>query len=309
MMDKKNASYWRPHVFDEGNLEAERGIRLALVPTLLVMAVEVGAGIAFNSMALLADGLHMVSHLIALTLALFSYKSSRYFSNSHRFAFGTWKIEVLGGYTSAVILVGVAAIMLYESFKRLVLPLPINYDLVIFVALVGFATNILCVHFLRDESSFVHDHVCEDISYDPNQQSAYMHIVADAATSILAIIALFCGKFYGAYWLDPIMGIVGSILIFIWAYNLIKESCPVLLDAEMDSPVTKEIVDLILFNYPDVQITDLHVWRVAKTKYSCIVSLLMENNISVEEVHHSLRSLKELTHITVELVPKTHRNI
>lgn len=199
------------HVFDEGNPLAERNTRWAVLLTATMMVVEIIGGWLYNSMALLADGWHMSSHALALGLSVLAYAAARRFAHDTRFAFGTWKIEVLGGFSSAIFLVGVAGLMLYQSVERLIAPTPIRYDQAIAIAVVGLLVNLACAWLLKDghahhhEHGHHHEHDGHAHHHDLNLRSAYLHVLADAATSVLAILALIGGKFWGASWLDPVM--------------------------------------------------------------------------------------------------------
>ena len=234
------------HAFDEGNPLAERNTLWAVVLTAVMMVAEIIGGWMFNSMALLADGWHMSSHALALGLSVLAYGAARRFAHDARFSFGTWKIEVLGGYTSALLLVLVAGLMFYQSVERLIAPTPIHYNQAILIAAVGLAVNLACAWLLRDGHGHDHHHANHEHEthahhHDLNLRSAYLHVVADAATSVLAILALIGGKLWGAQWLDPVMGIVGAGLVAVWAYGLLRDSGKILLDAEMNAPVVAEI--------------------------------------------------------------------
>jgi cation diffusion facilitator family transporter len=194
-----------------------------------MMVAGIAGGWMFNSMALLADGWHMSSHTLALGLSVLAYGAARRYAHDTRFAFGTWKIEVLGGYTSALLLVLIAGLMLYQSIERLIAPTPIHYDQAIAIAVVGLLVNLVCSRLLKDGHG--HDHhdghpgqETHGHHHDLNLRSAYIHVVADAATSMLAILALIGGKFWGASWLDPVMGIVGAGLVAVWAYGLLRDA-------------------------------------------------------------------------------------
>lgn len=297
------------HVFNEGNPLAERNTRWAVVLTAAMMTIEIIGGWIFNSMALLADGWHMSSHALALGLSLMAYTAARRLAQDNRFAFGTWKIEVLGGYTSALLLVGVAALMLFQSLDRLITPSPIHYDQAIIIAVVGLLVNLACAWLLKDGHH--HDHPGNDHHshhhghhhQDMNLRSAYLHVVADAATSVLAIFALFGGKLWGVAWLDPAMGIVGAALISVWAYGLLRDSGKVLLDAEMDAPVVAEIREAIAASPIPAEITDLHVWRVGKGQYACILALSVADAVSPDYFKRQINTHEELVHITVEVNP------
>lgn len=304
-MNTSAEKWYHSHIFDEGNPLAERNTRIAVALTAFMMVAEIIGGWAYNSMALLADGWHMGTHALALGLSVMAYGAARRYENDKRFAFGTWKIEVLGGYTSAIFLVGVAALMLYESVQRLISPTPIHYSEAIQIAIIGLVVNLICAWLLKDGHHHDHHHHDHEHSHDHhhdlNLRSAYMHVLADAATSVLAIIALFCGMLWGASWLDPIMGIVGAGLVTVWAYGLIRDSGRILLDAEMDAPVVDEIYDVIEASPIKATITDLHVWRVGKGKYSCILSLHTTEDVSPDFFRQQLSIHEELVHITVEV--------
>ena len=255
------------HTFHEGNPSGERKTRWVVLITALMMCAEIAGGWIFNSMALLADGWHMSSHTLALGLSLVAYAAARRYAADRRFNFGTWKIEILGGYTSAILLVLVAGLMLFQSFERLLSPSPIFYNEAIALASLGLLVNIVCAWLLQDDHTHGHGHSHDEHDHhhhDLNLRSAYIHVITDAATSVLAIIALIGGKFWGADWLDPVMGIVGAALVSIWAYSLIRDTSRVLLDAEMDAPIVRSIEQSIAEINPSVELTDLHVWRVAR---------------------------------------------
>lgn len=292
------------HSFDEGNPLAERNTRYAVILTAVMMVAEILGGWIYNSMALLADGWHMGTHALALGLSLMAYIAARRYAQDERFAFGTWKIEVLGGYTSAIFLIGVAAFMIYQSVERLISPLAIRYDQAITIAVIGLLVNLVCAWLLQDTHSHDHHHHHDhshDHHHDLNQRAAYLHVLADAATSVLAIIALICGKLWGAAWLDPVMGIVGGLLVTIWAYGLLRDTGKILLDAHMNDPVVEEIREVIDESPIKATITDLHVWRVGKGKYSCILSLVTDEAVSPDYFRERLSIHEELVHITVEI--------
>src|SRR6187399_2688598 len=188
----------------------------------------------------------MSSHTLALGLSALAYAYARRHAGHGRYTFGTWKIEVLGGYTSAIFLLGIAAVMIFQSLERLLQPQAIHYDEAIAIAVVGLAVNLLCAWWLRGSHDHGHDH-SHDHHHDHgkhadmNMRSAYLHVLADAATSVLAIVALFGGLLWGASWLDPVMGLVGAALVSIWAAGLLRDSGRILLDAEMDAPVVAEV--------------------------------------------------------------------
>ncbi len=292
------------HVFDQGNPLAERNTLLAVILTSVMMVAEICGGWIFNSMALLADGWHMSSHALALGLSVLAYAAARRFAHDSRFTFGTWKIEVLGGYTSALFLVLVAGVMLYQSVERLIAPMPIHYNQAIVLAVIGLFVNLACAWLLKGGHHHHDGHQHDKMHshhHDLNLRSAYLHVITDAATSVLAIIALSGGKLWGANWLDPVMGIVGAGLVAVWAYGLLRDTGRVLLDAEMDAPVVSEIRGVIEAGPVDAVICDLHVWRVGKGKYACILSLVTSPSIGSDYFKQQLSIHEELVHISVEV--------
>jgi cation diffusion facilitator family transporter len=292
------------HVFDTRNPVAERRTRQVMWLTLAMMVIEITVGTLAGSMALLADGWHMSSHALALGVSAGAYYLARRHAHDPRFAFGTWKIEVLGGYTSAVFLLGVAAYMGIESVTRLFNPAPIRFDEAIPVAILGLAVNLLSAWMLSQghapDAAHDHGHGHEH-HHDLNLRSAYLHVVADAATSVLAIVALVGGKYYGATWLDPAMGIVGTVLVGRWAIGLLRDTGRVLLDAEMDAPVVQEVREVVATLPGPPQLRDLHVWRVGKGKYACIVCLAGDGDLQPGLVREALGVHEELVHVTVEI--------
>lgn len=290
------------HNFDDINQRAKRNTLYATILTFVMMLWEIIAGIIYNSMALLADGWHMSSHALALGLSFFAYAMATKYKNDIRFSFGTYKIEILGAYSSAILLLVVAFFMVYHSIERFLNPVDILYKEAIFVAVLGLIINLICAFLLKDDHSH-HHHKHEEHHHheDINLKAAYIHVLADALTSILAIIALIAGMLWGAAWLDPIMGIVGSILVFVWAIGLIKQSGKILLDANMDTPVVDEIIEVIENSKVNAKILDLHVWQVGKGKYACILSLEVDEDISSNYFKKELEIHEELVHITIEL--------
>ncbi len=305
MQPPSSAEDWRhSHVFDEGNPLAERNTLWVVVLTTVMMVAEITGGWMFNSMALLADGWHMSSHALALGLSVLAYGAARRFAHDTQFAFGTWKIEVLGGYTSALFLVLIAGLMLYQSVERLIAPTLIHYDQAIAIAGIGLLVNLVCAWLLKEGNGHDHDHRDQKAHghhHDLNLRSAYLHVVADAVTSVLAIVALIAGKFWGAGWLDPVMGIAGAGLVAVWAYGLLRDSGRVLLDAEMNTPVVAEIREVIEASPIKANICDLHVWRVGKGKYACILSLVTTYDVEPDYFKRQLRVHEELVHISVEV--------
>lgn len=312
-MHTENLSNWiHDHVFDTGNDAAERSTRVVMWITAAMMVVEIAAGWWYNSMALLADGWHMSSHAVAIGLSAMAYATARRYSKDPRFAFGTWKIEILGGFASAIFLLGVAAMMLVGSVERIVSPQPIRYQEAIVIAVLGLVVNVVCAlilgkaHHHDHGHSHGHDHGHDHHGHhhDLNLKSAYLHVIADAATSVLAIVALFGGWVYGWSWLDPVMGIVGAVLVAVWAKGLIADTGKVLLDREMDHPVVDEIREVVETGTDagDTRITDLHVWRVGKKVYSCAMTVVTHDAMLTPDVVRKHLSVhEEIVHSTIEI--------
>ena len=314
-MHTENLSSWtHDHVFNQGSEKAERGTRAVMWITLVMMVIEITAGWWFNSMALLADGWHMSSHALAIGLSALAYAAARRYARDRRFAFGTWKIEVLGGFASAISLLGIAGLMVVASIERILSPEPIHYREAIIVAILGLVVNVVCAlilghaHHDHDHAqghAHGHDHHHDHHGHhDLNLRSAYLHVIADAATSLLAIIALVGGWLYGWSWLDPVMGIAGAVLVAVWAKGLIVQTGKVLLDREMDDPVVEEIREVVETGPEggDTRVTDLHVWRVGKRAYSCALTVVTHNtNLSPAVIRERLSIHEEIAHSTIEV--------
>ena len=308
MSQTHDISRWaHQHQYGTANAAAERGTRLVLWITVATMLVEIVAGWWFNSMAVLADGWHMSSHALAIGLSAFAYAAARKYAADPSFAFGTWKIEVLASYTSAIFLLGVAAAMVFGSLERLWSPQPIHYAEAMIVAVGGLVVNLVCALILGQAHDHHHDHDHHhghDHHHDLNLKAAYIHVVTDALTSVLAIAALGGGWLWGWAWLDPATGLVGAVLVALWAKNLIVQSGRVLLDREMDHPVVAEIREVIaaLPEAGNTQITDLHVWRVGNGAYACAISLLTHDAaLTPLQIREALGIHEEIVHVTVEI--------
>jgi len=297
------------HAFDSNSEAAERSTRLVMWITLVMMAVEIFAGWAFNSMSLLADGWHMSSHALAIGLSAMAYATARTYAKDQRFAFGTWKIEILAGFASALFLLGVALIMVIGSLERIISPQAIQYEEAIVVGVLGLIVNAVCAYILgkaHHQHDHPHDHAHHSHEqhghhHDLNLKSAYFHVVADAFTSVLAIVALLGGWLYGWAWLDPVMGIVGAVLVALWAKSLIMDTAKVLLDREMDHPVVQEIKEAVEADGL-TRVTDLHVWRVGKKVYSCALTAVTQDaQLTPTNVRERLAVHEEIIHSTIEL--------
>jgi len=305
-MDNDDLSDWtHNHAFDSNSDAAERSTRLVMWITVVTMFVEILAGWAFNSMSLLADGWHMSSHALAIGLSALAYATARTYANDPRFAFGTWKIEILAGFSSALFLLGVALAMVIGSLERLISPQAIQFEEAIIVGVLGLGVNLVCAYILgqaHHQHGHSHDHGHpHGHHHDLNLKSAYFHVVADAFTSVLAIVALVGGWLYGWAWLDPVMGIVGAVMVALWAKSLILETAKVLLDREMDHPVVQEIKEAVESD-GQTRVTDLHVWRVGKKVYSCaLTAVTQDTHLTANTVRERLAVHEEIIHSTIEL--------
>jgi cation diffusion facilitator family transporter len=314
-MHTHDLAEWRhDHVFDTGNIAGERSTLLVMWITAGMMLIEIVAGWFYNSMALLADGFHMSSHAVAIGLSAFAYAAARRHSKDPRYAFGTWKIEVLAGFASAIFLLGVVALMVYGSIERLFRPEPIHYQEAMLIAAVGLVVNLVSARLLgaahHHDHGHRHDHHRHGHKdghhhhHDLNLKSAYLHVIADAATSVAAIAALAGGWLFGWSWLDPVTGIVGAAVVAVWAKGLIADTSKVLLDREMDHPVVEEIREVIAERGADSEtaIADLHVWRVGKATYSCTLSLVThDEQLTPRQVREWLSIHEEIVHSTIEI--------
>ncbi len=316
-MQHTNLERRHSHQFDQGNPLAQKKILIATILTAVMMILEILGGWIFNSMALLADGWHMSSHMLALGLAYFAYRMARQYASDSRFSFGTWKIEILAGYSSAILLMVVALLMGIQSIERLFNPVTIHFNEAIPIAVVGLVINLVCAWLLHDGGHEHHHHHHHHHSHhhddhhqhthdhhhhhDLNQKAAFLHVVADAVTSVLAIIALFAAKYFSWNFLDALLGVIGALLVAKWSWGLIQETGKTLLDAEMGHPVVQEIKDVIA-QLPQVEITDLHVWKVGKGKFSCILGLETSiADLTPDQVKRELSIHEEIVHASVEI--------
>lgn len=344
------------HDFASDRRAIERRAWIVVAITLATMAAEIGAGWWWNSMALLADGWHMGTHALAIGVTGLSYRLVRRWSRDARFSLGPWKVEVLGAYTSAVLLAVVAAGVMIESVARLYRPQPVGYDESLAIATLGLVVNLVCARLLhghgdRHDHHDHHDHHGHhghDHPHDPaqvhdataaqhhhghthahahahaeadgparqhtgrdlNREAAYTHVLADAATSVLAIGALVAGKWMGWLALDPLVGVVGAALIAWWARGLIVQSGAILLDREMDHPIATELRRR-LESDGDAKVADLHLWRIGGESFACAVTLVAGAPASPDAYRARLGGLPGLGHVTIEInrcASPTHGN-
>jgi len=284
----------------------ERRTRWVVAITLAMMAGEIAAGSLFGSMALLADGWHMGTHAAALGVTLFAYVYARRHAGDPRYTFGTGKVGALGGFASAVGLAVVALLVLGESAMRLASPVAIRFDEAIAVAVLGLAVNVGCAWLLR-EHDHGHDHHGHDHGHgghehhrDHNLRAAYLHVLADALTSVLAIAALLAGRSLGWTWMDPVMGVVGGAVIARWSWSLLRETARVLLDGEVP-PARRLAMVRAVEAAGGVQVADLHVWRVGPRHLAAIVSVVAADPREPGHYRALLAGFEDLAHVTVEV--------
>lgn len=301
----------------------ERRIWAVVAVTTVMMVVEIAAGIAFGSMALLADGLHMATHAGALGISGAAYWLARRHRDDPRFAFSSGKFGDLAGYTSAICLFGFSLLIAWESLSRLVEPVVIAFDEAILVAVLGLAVNLWSAWVLGGGEGHGHGHgaghahhheAAEDHHHhrhhdgahavDHNLRGAYLHVLADALTSVLAIAALLLGRFQGWAWLDPAIGILGAVVIARWAYGLMRESGAVLLDAADDPAILSRVQDAIEQDgHPGDRVADLHIWRVGPGHRALIVTLVTDRPRPPSEYKQALKARFGFSHVTVEVEP------
>ncbi len=315
MQDDMPAPWQHDHSFGQGlKRPGERKTQFVIAITATMMIVEIVAGVLFGSMALLADGLHMASHAAALTINAVAYVYARRHARDAGFSFGTGKVNTLGGFTGAVLLAGFALVMAVESVQRLAVPLPIAFDQAIFVAVVGLIVNGVSMLILghdhgHDEHEHDHDHDHDHVdddhphvggAHDHNLLSAYLHVLADALTSVLAIAALLAAKYFGYTWMDPLMGIVGAVLVARWSIGLLRQTSAVLLDRSAADAVRNEIrasLEAIDGN----RVTDLHVWCIGLNLYAVAVGVVTPVPRAPQHYKSLLPTDLGIVHATVEV--------
>lgn len=306
MQEEKLERWSHSHSFGQDHKRAgESRTFLVIALTCSMMLIEITAGILFGSMALLADGLHMGSHAVALGINAFAYVYARKHAHSSRYSFGTGKVNTLGGYTGAVLLAVFAGIMAFESVLRLINPVSIAFNQAIIVAVLGLVVNGVSVFILGDNHSHDHDghdhHHHDHHHHDHNLKSAYLHVLADALTSLLAIFALLIGKYFGAIWMDPLMGIVGAVLVARWSLGLLRSTTGILLDEQANDAMLDAARSRIE-REPECKVVDLHIWTVAPGVHSAIVSIVAAEAREPEYYKAALREELKLDHLTVEVL-------
>lgn len=287
------------HVFEQDEKRAGEGrTLLVVILTAVMMVVEIAAGLIYGSMALLADGLHMASHASALSIAVLAYVLSRRLAADRHFTFGVGKINTLAGFASAVMLVGFALAMVTESTDRLINPVAIAFDQALLVAVIGLTVNAVSAWVLVStphQHQHAHGH-----HHDHNLRAAYLHVLADALTSILAIAALLAGKYFGAKWLDPAMGIVGAVLVARWSYGLLRDTSRILLDLQAGEPEVSGLLKSIEGTSSD-RVTDLHLWRIGHDIYAAEIALVSDHPKSPDHYKSLISPKLNVVHATVEV--------
>ncbi|MEZ8054371.1 CDF family Co(II)/Ni(II) efflux transporter DmeF [Vibrio atlanticus] len=316
------------HNFSSHNSQGEKRTSYVLLLTVVTMVVEIVAGTIYGSMALLADGWHMGTHAAAFGITLFAYRYAKKHAESERFSFGTGKVSVLGGYTSAIALGIVSLLMLVESVHRLFNPQAIQFNEAIIVACIGLTVNVVSMFLLGDHHhghehghdhsnnhsknhghSHSHDHDSDhnhkhgEDHHDHNLRAAYMHVLADTLTSLLAIVALLFGKFYGWNWLDAAMGMVGAFVIAKWTMNLMKQTSPILLDENIHQDYRDSVTETLT---PYASVTDFHMWKVSGHHYSAAITLESNSDKTVSEYKQMLSKFDKINHLTLEVHSNDH---
>ena len=300
-MHRSDPGRWHhPHAFCLDSAVAERRTRVVIGITATMMVVEIVAGLVFHSMALLADGWHMSTHVTAFLITALAYAFSRRHATDPRYSFGTGKMGVLGGFASAVLLSSVAFLMAGESTHRLFVPLPIHFNEAIPIACAGLVVNLMCALLLKEDHHPAHEHGPGHHHRDLNRRAAYVHVLADTFTTFTAICALLAGKCWGWSWLDPVVGLVGSGVVFSWAYTVLRDTSGILLDRTPASSDLREEIRRAIEADGDSLITDLHVWQVGAGVFAAAVALVAHEPKSADAYRELLKEHEELVHVTVE---------
>lgn len=311
-MENHTSIQWEHnHDFGIDNQHNKHKVTIVFWLTTIIMVLEIVAGTWSGSMALLADGWHMGTHSAAFLITLFAYAYAKKHANNKAFSFGTGKVNSLGGFASAIALAIVALMMIIESVQRLVSPHSIHFNEAIIVAVIGLVVNFASVFILHDDHHHHHHHGDHDehtnhdhnghehTHHDHNMKAAYFHVLADTLTSLLAIVALLVGKYIGLLWMDPLMGIVGALVITKWSYGLIKESSEILLDKTVNHVVIDKITEAL--SKQNTVINDLHIWKIATGHQSAILQLSSPKPLTSNEYKQIVKNfLPQLSHISIE---------
>lgn len=299
MNEEQIKSFQQAHQFVRHSKQNERQVWIVLALTALTMLVEIVAGTIFGSMALLADGWHMSTHLVAFGVTLFAWRYAYARQSDPRFSFSTGKVSVLAAYSSAIFLGVVAVLMIVESVLRFIQPESIAFDQALIVAVVGLVVNLVSAGILHHDDTETHDNNGH-VNKDHNHQAAYLHVLADALTSLAAIIALLAGKWFGWAWMDPMMGIVGGVIIFIWVKRLTSDTSKILLDYSIAPHIETQIVET-LEALPETRVVDFHAWKLNAEDYAVIIGLVSSAPDLPENYKALLCDFNQLKHITIEV--------
>lgn len=302
------------HVFlGEAHERNERKTWAVIAICTAMMVAEIVGGLWFGSVALIADGLHMSTHAGALLIAALAYTYSRHYAEDARLAFGTGKLGDLAAFTSAIALAMIALLIGYESVERMLYPVPIAFNQAIPIAVVGLGVNLLSAFLLRDENDHhhvhAHDHGDEDhdhehgsshVHRDHNLRAAFVHVMADAAVSVLVIVGLVAGRQFGWVWMDPLMGLIATVVILSWSWTLIRSAGAVLLDVCPDPALSRKIAARL--EQGSDRVSDLHLWRLGPGHLAAVVSLVTHEPRSPDQYKNRLSGLTGLSHVTIEVV-------
>jgi cation diffusion facilitator family transporter len=300
-MHSSTLTQWQhSHSYTVDNPQGEKRTKLVIMITVIMMTIEIYTGYLFGSMALLADGYHMGTHAAALSITVFAYIYARRHADNPRYSFSTGKVGVLGGFASAVVLGVIALYMGGESLKRLFAPVTIQFNEAIGVAVIGLLVNLMCAYLLHAKHSHEYEHHNHNHHQDHNLRAAYLHVLADALTSFLAIFALLTGKHFGWVWMDPVMGLVGAVVITRWSVGLLKDTSRILLDKE-ESPALKEKIRATIEADADNLVADLHVWQMSPHHLSIILTVV--THYPKAPVHYKtlINEIIDNAHVTVEV--------
>lgn len=319
-MHTETLDTWRhSHAFlGERHDRHQRRTLAVVILTAVMMVAEIAGGTVFGSMALVADGWHMSTHAFALAIAAWSYRYARAHADDPRYSFGTGKLGDLAGFASAIVLGMIALAIGYESIQRLAHPVAIHFNEALVIAVIGLGVNLASAWLLHDtghdhahphahghshthadKGERAHPHHAHSHHRDHNLRSAYVHVLADALTSVLAIVALLAARFYGWVWMDPVMGLVGAVVIAAWSVSLVRASGAVLLDAVPDPTLAATVRERL--EQDGDRVSDLHLWRLGPGHLGLIASVVSDRPQDPASYRARLDGLPALSHVTVEV--------
>jgi cation diffusion facilitator family transporter len=327
-MHPESISKWQhTHIFGQDQIRSgEQRILVVIIITALMMVVEIVTGLAFGSMALFADGIHMGSHMVGLGISFLAYIYARKHAYDQQYSFGTGKVNALAGYSSAIFLIMIALFMAYESISRFIDPVKIEYNQAILVAVIGLLVNGLSMIILGERdpahtnsAENDHDHIAQELhdehehnhdqdlvehthrkGADHNRKAAYLHVLTDALTSVLAIIALLGAKYLHLNWMDPMMGVVGALLVIRWSIGLIQVTTKILLDHQIPLEIQKRITE-ILESYKDTRVSDIHIWSIGPGIYSSEIGIVTRYPDPPDHYKALIPSDTGVVHTTIEI--------